>query len=430
MKNLRHIWFIALKDLKLFVTDRLALFFFIAFPFLFIVLFNFMLAGVGSSDERLQLHLLTSEGEGSFSHQIIQMMETDPENLDELDPGDPEMIWIKDKDYETARQEVEDKALNGFLAFPANFTQEINDFKTDLLAGVKPLYQVNLNVELDVVFNPEATNQRAALNGLANGIAAYMNSIQATMKSTTELLTAQSIDPADTINDLFAQLLTGQWAIGLPAISYEVDSVGKVEPENAANYVIPGYLVMFTFFAALQGGAQIVQQRQNNTLERLLTSSVSKEAILGGTFLGIFLRGILQIAIFWTLGSLVFGIDLGIAPAAVVLISILMVLMSSACALMLATLIKTERAADAIATLTALVLAPLGGCWWPLFITPRWMQFIAKITPHAWATTGFNKLMVFGADFTSAVPEMLALLGFAAGFGLIAILRFRTSAVQ
>jgi len=162
----------------------------------------------------------------------------------------------------------------------------------------------------------------------------------------------------------------------------------------------------------------------------LLTSSVNKEAILGGTFLGIFLRGLLQISIFWILGTLVFHIDLGIAPVAVILISILMVFMSSACAIMLATLIKTERAADGIATLTALVMAPLGGCWWPLFITPKWMQFIAKITPHAWANTGFNKLMVFGAGFSSVVPEMLALVGFAVAFGAIAIWRFRTSAAR
>ena len=133
--------------------------------------------------------------------------------------------------------------------------------------------------------------------------------------------------------------------------------------------------------------------------------------------------------IFWTVGILVFKIDLGLSPAAVILLSILMVIMSSAFAIMLATLVKTQRSASSIAVLTSLVLAPLGGCWWPLFITPKWMQFIAKITPHGWATTGFNKLMVFGADFGAVVPEMLALAGFALVFGIIAIWRFRTSAV-
>ena len=105
-----------------------------------------------------------------------------------------------------------------------------------------------------------------------------------------------------------------------------------------------------------------------------------------------------------------------------------MVIMSAAFGIMLATLVKTQRSAGSIAVLTSLVFAALGGCWWPLFILPKWMQSIAKITPHAWANTGFNKLMVFGADFSAVVPEMLALVCFAAAFGIIAIWRFRTSA--
>ncbi|MGA2468876.1 MAG: ABC transporter permease, partial [Thermodesulfobacteriota bacterium] len=60
--------------------------------------------------------------------------------------------------------------------------------------------------------------------------------------------------------------------------------------------------------------------------------------------------------------------------------------------------------------------------------TPKWMQFLAKFTPHGWATAGFNKLMVFGADFGSAVPNMLALFGFTLVFGIIAVWRFRTGA--
>jgi ABC-2 type transport system permease protein len=73
-------------------------------------------------------------------------------------------------------------------------------------------------------------------------------------------------------------------------------------------------------------------------------------------------------------------------------------------------------------------MAPLGGCWWPLFITPQWYQFVAKITPHAWATTAFNKLLVFGADFDAVVPEMLVLIAFGIVFGVIAVLKFGTEA--
>ena len=136
-----------------------------------------------------------------------------------------------------------------------------------------------------------------------------------------------------------------------------------------------------------------------------------------------------QIAIFWAVGILAFNLDLGLSPSAVIILSILMVIMSSAFGVMLATLVKTERSAGSIGVLASLILAPLGGCWWPLFITPQWMQFLAKLTPHGWANSGFNKLLLFGAEFGDVVPEMLVLLGFAVLFTLIGIWRFRTSAV-
>jgi ABC-2 type transport system permease protein len=131
--------------------------------------------------------------------------------------------------------------------------------------------------------------------------------------------------------------------------------------------------------------------------------------------------------IFWAVGFLVFHVDMGFSPAGVILLSILMVLMSSAFALMLATLARTQRSAGSLAVITSLVLAPLGGCWWPLFLYTPWVQNIARVTPHAWATNGFNKIMVFGTGFSAAVPNMLALLIFAVIFGLVAVWRFRTS---
>ncbi|MBN2186631.1 MAG: ABC transporter permease [Dehalococcoidia bacterium] len=198
---------------------------------------------------------------------------------------------------------------------------------------------------------------------------------------------------------------------------------------NPSSYVIPGYLVMFVFFTSTLAAESIVRERQNHTLERLLAGSVRREAILGGIFTGTAAKGLIQILIFWAVGILVFDIDLGFSPCAVVLLSILMVIMSSAFAIMLATFAKTQRSAGSIAVLTSLALAPLGGCWWPLFTLPKWMQLIAKITPHGWANAGFNKLMVFGAGFSAAVPEMIVLGCFAAAFGIIAVWRFRTSAV-
>jgi ABC-2 type transport system permease protein len=415
MNNIRHIWLIARKDLRLFVADRGALFFFILFPFLFVALFSVILSGVGSEDERLELHLVTQEDRGGLSYQIAKAMET--EDKSELEAGEPVIVW--DEDYEEALQAVADDRLNGFLAFPEDFTK-----------GISLGYGSNI----DVVTDPEATYDRAALNSIAEAIASQVGLQQVVRSAITRLMIERWLEsPNDTarIGQEMPELLSVQGGVRIrpSLIEYGVEKVGEVEAEEPSNFVIPGYLVMFVFMAAAFSAETIVRERQNHTLERLLAASVRRESILSGMFAGTAAKGLIQITIFWTVGILVFHVDLGLSPLAVIVLSILMVVMSSAFAIMLATIAKTQRSAGSIALVTSLVLAPLGGCWWPLFITPRWMQFIAKITPHGWATTGFDKLLVFSADFSAAVPEMLALLGFAAVFGIVAIWRFRTSAV-
>ncbi len=415
MKSLRDVWFIAVKDLKLFVTDRMALGAFVLFPFLFVALFSFVMGGVGSEDERMELHIVTQEDSDGLSHQIAKAMETEDEA--ELEPGELMVIW--DEDYEEALQAVVDDRSNGFLAFPEDFSDGIS---------------LGHGSSIEVVIDPEATYDRAALNSIAEAIATQVG-LQQVVRSAITGFTLEgwlaSPDDAARIDRETPELLSVQGGVRMrpSLIEYEVETVGEVEAEEPSTFVIPGYLVMFVFMAAAFSAEIIVRERQNNTLERLLATSVSRASILGGIFAGTAAKGLIQIAVFWTVGLLVFNMDLGNSPAAAVLLSFLMVVMSSAFAIMLATIARTQRSAGSIALVASLVLAPLGGCWWPLFVTPRWMQFLAKMTPHGWATTGFNKLLVFGGDFSAAVPEMLALLGFTALFAAIALLRFRTSAV-
>ncbi len=415
MKSLRHAWFIAVKDIKIFTRDRAAVFFFIVFPFMFIIMFNFLLAGVGSEDERLELHLVTREPPGGLSYQILGAMETKDEAL--LGPGEPVIIW--DEDYNAARQAVGDGDLAGFIAFPADFTQALT---------------TGGGTNLEVVADAGNVNTRAALNGLARAISSLIGTDQVIIQASVALLVEGGSVPNNpaaieqAVQKLVQEALTGGDGARPAYLSFNTDQVGEVEAENPANYVIPGYLVMFVFFAAAIGAESIVRERVNHTLERLLATSVKREAILGGIFTGTFIRGLVQIIIFWGVGILVFDIDLGLSPAGVMILSVLMIIMSATFSVMLSTLARTQRSASSLAVITSLVLAPLGGCWWPFFLYPAWLQNIARVTPHAWATSGFNKLMVFGADFDAAVVNMLALLGFAVVFGLIAAWRFRARA--
>ena len=104
----------------------------------------------------------------------------------------------------------------------------------------------------------------------------------------------------------------------------------------------------------------------------------------------------------------------------IALVTLAMLAAAISCTLLIAAFVRTERASDSLTILISLVLAMIGGCWWPLFILPDWMRTLAKITPHAWANEAFNNLMLFGAEPSSVFTNVAVLLGVAVVVAVIA----------
>ena len=75
--------------------------------------------------------------------------------------------------------------------------------------------------------------------------------------------------------------------------------------------------------------------------------------------------------------------------------------------------------------LAANALAALGGCWWPIEVTPDWMQFVQKLLPTGWTMDALHKLISFQAGAESAIPNVVMLVAAAAVFGWLAVRNFR-----
>ncbi len=387
------------KDTRIFFKDRFAVVFAFAFPLLFTLGFTLALGGILSDDETLEITLVTrEEGQESLSRQII----------DGLAAGDT--FTIEELDYDAARREVEAGALPGFIAFSAGFTDS-------LMGG-------DGTTVLEVVTNPDNPEDAAALEAVANTIARQVSNAQLAVLSVT--LLPPEADPLTVMQRLpdFADPASTQ------LVSFTDEQVGERERPNASNFTLSGYLTMFIFFAAALSAEAIARERKNQTLERLLTNGVLRESIIFGKFLMGTYRGVMQVVVLWGVGIVAFGIDLGSSPLAVILISLVVVFTSSAFGVMLAALVRTAEGASSAGVLASLVLAPLGGSWWPLFITPDWMQALGKLTPHGWANTAFNNLMLFDAGFGDVVMNMVAVTAFGVAFLIVAFTRFRLSDVS
>ncbi len=66
-----------------------------------------------------------------------------------------------------------------------------------------------------------------------------------------------------------------------------------------------------------------------------------------------------------------------------------------------------------------MVLAALGGCWWPSEVMPRWLWSAAHVLPTPWAMDGLHALISFGRGVEAAVVPAAVLLGFAALFAAL-----------
>jgi ABC-type multidrug transport system permease subunit len=72
------------------------------------------------------------------------------------------------------------------------------------------------------------------------------------------------------------------------------------------------------------------------------------------------------------------------------------------------------------------LLAGLGGCWWPVEITPMWTQKLALFLPTGWTMDALHKLVNFGASPATVIPHVCVSLvvAMAAGWVLSRTFRF------
>jgi len=387
---------IANKDFKLLLRDRFGFLFVMAFPVMFAAAFFFMFRGTDMGEEGLTAFLATrEEGPATVSRQII----------DGMVDGPGEEIVFQEVSVEEGLAQAEAGEIPGLLVFPEDFTQAV-------------LGEGHSRITVAAGSSPPAS---AALHAIAQDVVTRVSHDRAAVGAVIEL----SAGSPGEIGTRVGQVLGASPDPQARAAGYTVTRVGDIEAPNAADFTIPGYLVMFVFFAAAFTAETVARERENRTLERLVTVGAGRAATLGGKFLKAVYQGVLQVTMLWLVGIFGFAVTLGDAPAATIIVSALMVLVSASFGVMLASLVRTVRAAAPLAVLVSLVAAPLGGCWWPLFIVPEWMQALARFTPHGWANTAFNRLMLFGGDFGSVAYEMVALAGFGIAFAVVAVWRFR-----
>lgn len=205
----------------------------------------------------------------------------------------------------------------------------------------------------------------------------------------------------------FAELAAHPRALGL-----EVRPAGaRREIPTGREQSIPGMTVMFTLLVLLTSGCvPLVLERRAGLLRRLASAPIARWELVAGRWLSTFALGLVQVGYAMLAGTLVFGMDWGPRAWAVALVLVPWVALVASLALVLGCLARTESQVVGIGVLSANVLAALGGCWWPIEITPAWMQGLARLLPTGWIMEPLHALISFQAEPSVVLPQVVVML--------------------
>ncbi|MBI1791922.1 MAG: ABC transporter permease, partial [Acidobacteria bacterium] len=203
-------------------------------------------------------------------------------------------------------------------------------------------------------------------------------------------------------------------------LSLEVRAAGKrILPPSGFEQAVPGTLVMFTMLVLFtSGGVTLVIERSQGILRRLASSPMSRGAVVLGKWGARWTLALIQIAFAMLAGRVLFQVSWGPhLPAVMAALAVYAGLVASL-GILLANLATSREQCIGAGVIASNVMAGLGGCWWPIEITPVWAQKLALFLPAGWAMDALHQLVSFGAGPAAVLPHLawMAAAGLLAGW--------------
>lgn len=201
-------------------------------------------------------------------------------------------------------------------------------------------------------------------------------------------------------------------------ILVESRALGKTPkiPEGA-EHNLPAMLVMFllfqltTFFMVMW-----VQDVSTGKIKRITMSPTTVRGLFVGQLASRFLWGCLQVIIIGGVGSIVLSVRLELPWFFFAVMLTTYMITAISLGLFLASFFKTIEKANAVGVITALVLAALGGCWWPLeFVSPV-MRTVAMFLPTGLMMSAMGEFIAYGKEAAFPTLNFIGLLAMTAVF--------------
>lgn len=398
--NMKKIFAIAWKDAIIRFASSSELLFFIILP----LVFTFLVAGGTPSgaptNNRTRL-VVVDQANNSTSQEIIA-------ELEKSTAAYPDVLSLED-----AEGDFDARRTDAVLIIPANL---------DLASIQNGTAQLEFRQQPN---NMDASISKRTAQTAIRSVSSSINAANVALSEAKANGTFESSEAEQAYFDDALKLAKDMQADAPERITIiEGTTPEDVEYDPRANSSA-GQMVTWVFIPLFGISALFAYERQQGTLRRLLTTPTTKAVFLLGTISGQVVMALVQMTLLILFGVVALDLNWGREPLALFVLLTCAALAAGAIGTAMGTFVKTEGQASGLSIMVGMVMALLGGCWYPLELFPTAVQNIVKILPTTWAMQGLIDLLLRNAGLTGILLESGVLLGFAALFLSVGVARFR-----
>ncbi|MGI6672133.1 MAG: ABC transporter permease [Christensenellales bacterium] len=219
-----------------------------------------------------------------------------------------------------------------------------------------------------------------------------------------------------------AELAAEQARMAQEGLQYHEQRLNTYTP-SAALGMSSGFLIYVLSISMLQLGGMILREKQQGTLYRIRQAPVKRL----GYIIAVFLTGVMVLII--NLLSL-FVLTHTLMPVRTTLSMYVLWfyygLLWIFIGIFLALTVRSSAVHSSLMPIISVITAMLGGCYWPIWMMPEFMQKTAMLVPQYWANEAIS-LLQQGKTLLDLPQHLLALTGFSALFLALCVFALRRS---
>ncbi len=345
---------ITLKDLRLILRDRWAALSLLIVPIVIILVIAETQSGEGSSSI---LFPIVNEDQGPVANVLIRTLE---EHLD---------VRVVERDV-AERWVAKENRSPAMLVLPG---------------GLSKRYLTERVSQIELLTDPAAWTELQAIK-------------MALMLADREA--ASLGDPfAEELLELEERSLTGSW---LKFTSLEQN--------------VPGFAMTFVLLSLIFGvGFGMRDEESWGTSARLAVAPIGHATVIAGKLLARLIVGTAQLLLLLVFGHLAYDLTLGNSATTLIIAAAVIVFSMTCFSLVIAAVASTREQVVPVGISALFILAALGGCWWPFFEQPKWMQTVAHGVVTTWSMFTIHDVMLRDKTFVEILPK----LAFLTAYGLL-----------